>query len=146
MGETVPLTGPKFLNSGFIVGPADKLVEVMTKMVRVFDEGYVNDQTALGLVMRDNPDLVTLDYGMMLVSTLYGLSMEKGGKPMFTWDQGSGTWYNHGIDRTACFLHSTAGGLPFKALFFFAGLAHRPPLTFQRGRRSSIFCHSWSPT
>ena len=34
--ETVPLTGPKFLNAGFIVGPAGKLVEVLKKVIKLF--------------------------------------------------------------------------------------------------------------
>jgi hypothetical protein len=115
--ETVPLSGPKFLNSGFIIGPLDKITEVVRSAMQLMDQGYLLEQSALSKVMHDNPNLITLDYGAGLVSNLYGVALEKNRKPMFTWDSGSGTWYNHGIDKTACFLHSSAGGQPFRALF-----------------------------
>jgi hypothetical protein len=115
--ETVPLTGPKFLNAGFMVGPEEQLARVLRRAIALFDDSFTDDQAALSTVMLESPDLLTLDYGTTLVSNLYGVSMDRGGKAMFTWDQEAGTWFHRGIERTVCFLHSSAAGGPFKALF-----------------------------
>ena len=65
----------KYVNSGFLMGPASALRDVLACMLaqQTTGVGVVDDQHALTLCMFEQPGLLTLDYGSSLVLSLSGM-------------------------------------------------------------------------
>lgn len=108
----------KFLNSGLYAGHAVNMLHFLRTWLLVMDAGWHNktkvklgqyDQAGATLLLEQYPDTVTLDYGTMLFSNLYGLQFQNnpdlGYNELYTYKSGEKIWFNNVINRTMCFIH-----------------------------------------
>lgn len=108
----------KFLNSGLYAGHAVNMLHFLRTWLLVMDAGWNTeskvklgkyDQAGATLLLEQYPDMVTLDYGTMLFSNLYGLqfqnNFENGKSELFTYKSDEKVWFNNVINRNMCFIH-----------------------------------------
>jgi len=98
---TMPM---KYLNSGFYIGPAGDISDMLTWVLNDFDETILEhptftDQRLFARYWLANPSKVTLDYTSELSATTTRLSSE-----FFNVD--GGNIINHVFGRVQCFLHN----------------------------------------
>lgn len=111
----------KYLNSGFVVGRADALLDVYQKWYSLFNNATVGmwDGGYAQKIFVDHPELVTLDYAGALVNNLREYSMERTDKQqLFTWKRESQRWFDNANHMDACFFHGNGvrGKRKIKAL------------------------------
>ena len=112
----------KYLNSGFVVGYSDDLLNLYEEWWRYYmtysfipTEAWwkdaPSDQCHAHKLLVQRPNVVTLDYAGALVNNLHQLDHEKEGKKPFELRKTGGRrhWWNKAINRSACFMHPNGG-------------------------------------
>lgn len=98
---------PRFVNSGFIMGPAPDLLRLLrcTKDHAV-EPGvtWMDDQYGVTYCMIHNPDLITIDY-----STSLSLQLADARQDIV--ERRDGTVFNTAVSATQCFIHGNGQSL-----------------------------------
>jgi len=100
----------RWLNSGFFIGPVDKVADMMRWVLDHYNSYSVpeiehGDQQVFAAYWQTHPSLVTLDYRGELVVNLGGL-----GSNSVKVDRRNGIVTNEPLGQPACFLHAQGPG------------------------------------
>ena len=89
----------KYLNSGFILGDVDKLIEIMKKAIDISTKyGITDDQLIMCMIVKEDCEDIKLDTNTEIIGTI--------GSNMLDYKFKNDRIYNENTNKKVCFIHS----------------------------------------